>query len=89
MLRQRQRRKLRLVLPLQSRSLCPEDELSEYRLLHSKLTYRVKTGVAGADEALQQLKSNRQMVLDKFRGDKTMAWVPSTWTGFTFVCFLF
>lgn len=54
-----------------------EDELGEYRLLHSKLTYRSKSGVAGADEALQQLKLNRQMVLDKFRGDKSMSWVPS------------
>ena len=54
-----------------------EDELTEYRLLHSKLTYRSKCGIAGADEALQQLKSNRQSVIDKFRGDKSMSWVPS------------
>eukprot|EP00435_Cladocopium_sp_Y103_P075872 s7_g67.t1 len=38
-----------------------EDELGEYRLLHSKLTYRSKCGVAGADEALQQFKSNRMV----------------------------
>ena len=55
-----------------------EDELGEYRLLHSKLTYRSKCGMTGADEALKQLKSNRQLVLDKFRGDRTMSWVPSS-----------
>ena len=55
-----------------------EAELTEYRNLHSKLTYRSKVGMAGADEALHQVKCNRELVLEKFRGDKTMAWVPSS-----------
>ena len=63
-----------------------EDELGEYRQLHSKLTYRSKVGVAGADEALQQLKSNRQLVMDKFRGDKSMSWVPSSLTVYILRC---
>ena len=55
-----------------------EEELLEYRNLHSKLTYRSKCGMDGAEQALQQLKTNRQMVLEKFRGDRTMSWVPSS-----------
>lgn len=55
-----------------------EEELLEYRNLHSKLTYRSKSGMEGAQQALQQLKTNRQMVLEKFRGDRTMSWVPSS-----------
>lgn len=54
-----------------------EEELKEYGQIHSKLTYRVKSGIPGASEALDMLKQNRQVILDKFRGDKSMAWIGS------------
>lgn len=54
-----------------------EEELKEYGLIHSKLTYRSKNGVPGAAEALETLKSNRELVIEKFRGDKSLSWVGS------------
>lgn len=74
-------------------SAMSEEELAEYRIIHSKLTYRSKNGMEGANEALEALKTNRNSIIEKFRGDKSLSWVPSNFDAigvfFLIILFLF